>query len=148
MLPVFHRITISAVTALAVALPSAPALAFDAREQGVITGVIGTLLITGLINESNKHAQQRPPAYAPPKQPVVYSAYRSPAAAAFAGYSPSERRMIQRRLSRMGYYYGPIDGAFGPSTYRAVVDYARDQGVEAALASRRDAYSVYDGLIF
>ena len=148
MLPVFHRVTISAVTALALALPSAPALAFDAREQGVITGVLGTLLITGLINENNRHAQPRQPVYAPPQQTVVYSPYRSPAAAAFAGYSPSERRMIQRRLSRMGYYYGAIDGAFGPGTYRAVVEYARDQGQEAALGNRRDAYAVFDGLIF
>ena len=148
MLPVFHRITISAVTALAVALPSAPAFAFNSREQGVITGVLGTLLITGLIAENNKHAQPHQPAYQPPRQQVVYSPYRSPAAAAFAGYSPSERRMIQRRLSRMGYYYGSIDGAFGPGTYRAVLDYARDQGQEAALGNRRDAYAVFDGLIF
>ena len=148
MLPVFHRFTIAAVTALAVALPSAPARAFDAREQGVITGVLGTLLITGLINDHNRRAQPSQPDYTPPRQTVVYSTSRSPAAAAFAGYSPSERRMIQRRLSRMGYYYGPIDGAFGPSTYQAVADYAGDQGQAAALSSRRTAYAVFDGLIY
>jgi hypothetical protein len=120
MLPAFRRISISAVTALAIALPSAPVHAFDAREQGVITGVLGTLLITGIIAENNKHRVQTPvyqtpvyqtPVYQTPvyQQPVyqepVYQprVTRTPAAAAFSSYAPSERRLIQRRLARLGY---------------------------------------------
>lgn len=154
MLPAFRRITISAVAAVALALPSAPAHAFDAREQGVITGVLGTLLITGIIAENNRH--RLPPVYQQPvyQQPVyqqpVYqpqtSVYRTPAALAYGNYAPSERRLIQRRLSRLGYYYGAIDGSFGPGTYNAVLAYARDQG--GTLSSRNAAFSVYDSLIF
>lgn len=158
MLPAFRRISISAVVtlgvALGVALPSTPAQAFDAREQGVITGVLGTLLITGLIAENNKHRAPnvvQPPVYQTPVyQPPVYqpriSVNRTPAALAYGTYAPSERRLIQRRLSRLGYYYGAIDGAFGPGTYTAVLAYARDQG--SAVNSRNAAFSVYDSLIF
>lgn len=152
MLPAFRRVTISAVTALAMALPSAPAHAFNAREQGVITGVLGTLLITGIIAENNKQRRQpvaQPPVYQPPvyHEPVYQPRVsRTPAAAAFGNYAPSERRLIQRRLSRLGYYFGAIDGAFGVGTYNAVLAYARDQG--AAINSRNAAFSVYDSLIF
>lgn len=159
MLPAFRRITISAVAAVALALPSAPAHAFDAREQGVITGVLGTLLITGIIAENNKNrprpVYQQPVYQAPVYQPPVYhqpvyqpqtSVYRTPAAAAYSSYAPSERRLIQRRLSRLGYYYGAIDGSFGPGTYNAVLAYARDEG--GTVGSRNAAYSVYDSLIF
>ncbi len=152
MLPAFRRVTISAVTALAMALPSAPAQAFNAREQGVITGVLGTLLITGIIAENNKQRRQpvvQPPVYQPPiyHEPVYQPRVsRTPAATAFGHYAPSERRMIQRRLSRLGYYFGAIDGAFGAGTYNAVLAYARDQG--AAINSLNAAFSVYDSLIF
>ncbi len=150
MLPAFRRITISAVAAMAIA--STPAHAFNAREQGVITGVLGTLLITGLIQENNKHRAQpvyQPPVYQEPvyQQPVYQPRIsRTPAAAAFSSYAPSERRLIQRRLARLGYYYGAVDGSFGPGTYNAVVAYANDQG--SALTSRNAAFSVYDSLIF
>lgn len=155
MLPAFQRVTISAVAALAMALPSAPAHAFDAREQGVITGVLGTLLITGLIAENNRQRPQTPVYQTPVYQTPVYqdpvyqpriSVTRTPAATAFNSYAPSERRLIQRRLSRLGYYYGAIDGSFGAGTYNAVVAYARDQG--GAVNNRNAAYSVYDSLIF
>ena len=154
MLPAFRRISISAVVALGMALPSAPAHAFDAREQGVITGVLGTLLITGIIAENNKQRRQ-PVVQTPVYQPHVHHApvyqpritvYRTPAAVAYGSYAPSERRLIQRRLSRLGYYYGAIDGSFGPGTYNAVLAYARDQG--GAVNSRNAAFSVYDSLIF
>jgi hypothetical protein len=153
MLPAFRRITISAAAALAVALPSAPAHAFDAREQGVITGVLGTLLITGLIAQNKKNRQPtyqqpavQPPIYPQPAYQPQTSVYRTPAANAFSSYSASERRLIQSRLSRLGYYYGSIDGAFGPGTYNAVLAYARDKG--GSLNNRNESFSVYDGLIF
>ena len=153
MLPAFRRISISAVTALAIGLPSAPAHAFNTREQGVITGVLGTLLIGGLIAADNKNRAQQPVYQQPVYQQPVYQepvyqprVTRTPAAAAFVSYSASERRLIQRRLSRLGYYYGAIDGAFGPGTYNAVAAYARDQG--GAVNSRNAAFSVYDSLIF
>ena len=49
------------------------------------------------------------------------------------GYSHggSERvREVQRRLRRLGYSPGPVDGRFGPLTKRAVVRFERDEGLE------------------
>jgi peptidoglycan hydrolase-like protein with peptidoglycan-binding domain len=35
----------------------------------------------------------------------------------------------QQRLASMGFYAGPIDGAFGPMTSSAVATYQEDQGL-------------------
>ncbi len=48
----------------------------------------------------------------------------------------------------MGYYYGGIDGAFGPGTYNAVTAYARAAGASGSLGSTGGAYALYDGLIY
>lgn len=158
------RTAIATMTALAIAaVPAAPAMAWGQREQDVLKGVVGTLLVQGLIREA-KRPQRNQPVYQQPvyQQPVylqpepVYqpphyqttSIYRTPAARAFQSYSFAERRMIQKRLSNYGYYRGGIDGSFGPGTYSAVTSYAEDQGQSRQLASTNAAFGVYDGLIY
>lgn len=151
-----RRAAIAAITALAIALPSAPAFAFNQREQDVLKGVAAVLLFQGLAKGAQQPqyaAPQAEPVYVPQYQPqyqprATHSVYRTPAAQAFNTYAPSERRMIQRRLSRLGYYRGGVDGSFGPGTYSAVAAYAQDQGQGRALNSAQAVYAVYDGLIF
>ncbi|AWB50180.1 hypothetical protein HYN69_02455 [Gemmobacter aquarius] len=87
------------------------------------------------------------PVYAP-RPTHTTSVYRTAAAQAFNSYSLTERRAIQRRLAAQGYYYGGIDGSFGPGTYSAVASYAADLGVSQRLSSREGAFGIYDGLIF
>lgn len=159
MLPAVKRAAIFSLTALAIATaPAAPALAWGDREQGVVTGVLGTLLVQGMIREGKKYHRQ--PTYAAPQPQPVYvepdyyqprattSIYRTPAARAFNSYSTKERRMIQRRLSAMGYYRGGIDGSFGPGTYSAIAAYADDEGMAGYLSSTSNAYGVMDSLIY
>jgi hypothetical protein len=140
------------LVALSLALP-APAFALDKKEQGILAGALGILLFQELAKSANAKAQPRHVQPAPiPHQPapVRYapSVYRTPAAYAFASYSSAERRAIQRSLARMGYYYGSVDGAFGPSTYNATLSYARAQGSESALHDQSAAYGVYDQLLY
>jgi hypothetical protein len=167
------RVGVAALTALAIAItPAAPALAWGQREQDVLTGVVGTLIVGGIINEARRdppvYRQPEPvyqpqrPVYVEPRygherkhrkhhyeepRPTV-SIYNTAAARAFASYSSSERRMIQRRLSAFGYYRGGADGSFGPGTYNAIVAYAQDEGLLRQLGSTATAYAVYDGLIY
>ena len=147
------RNTIAAITAFAIALPAAQALAWGQREQDVLKGVIGTLAVQALIREAKRPQRNRPVVVQPQPQPVYVepapqytSIYRTAAARAFNSYSSSERRLIQRRLSAYGYYRGGIDGSFGPGTYTAITAYARDEG--QSLKSVSSAYGVYDGLIY
>ena len=165
MLPAVSNIkrnTIAVLTALSIALPAVPALAWGQREQDVLKGAAGVILLQGIIRETkpNKHhyqpryePQYEPryepryqPRYEPRYEPQRVSVYNTVAAQAFNSYSSSERRLIQRRLSAYGYYRGGIDGSFGPGTYNAVVAYAGDQG--QSLRSSSSAYGVYDGLIY
>jgi Putative peptidoglycan binding domain len=177
MLPTVKNTAISAVTALSLALGlAAPAKAWDQREQDVLKGVVGTVVLGtvlrdyGILPPRNRPVYQQqpvyqPPVYQPPRavytQPRYYeepvyqprqtystSVYRTAAAQAFNSYSLSERRAIQRRLAAQGYYYGGIDGSFGPGTYNAVAAYAADLGQSQRLASRDGAFGLYDGLIF
>lgn len=166
MLPAVHnfkRSAIAAVTALAIALPAAPALAWGQREQDVLKGVVGTLLVQSFIRETKPNQRRQPvyqqpvyqqPVYAPPhyQEAPRYqqhtSIYRTPAARAFNSYSSAERRLIQKRLSAYGYYRGGIDGSFGPGTYSAIAAYADDQGQTQLLASTNSAFGVFDGLIY
>jgi len=159
-----RRHMIAAITAAAVALPALPAHAFNQREQDVLKGVAAVLLFQGLVREAKKNNPPppaahppvyapHPPVYAPP--PPVYapvhapvSIHRTAPAYAFGSYSLSERRAIQRGLARAGYYYGPIDGAFGRGTYNASLNYARAIGASAQMSSQAGAYAVYDRLLF
>ncbi len=45
-----------------------------------------------------------------------------------AGYRDLDSQ-VQIRLARRGYYRGPIDGAFGPMSRRALVSFQRDAGL-------------------
>lgn len=166
MLPAVSNIKrnmVALLTALAIALPAAPALAWGQREQDVLKGAAGVILLQGIIRETkpNKHHyqpryepryepryQQYQPRYEPRYEPQRVSVYSTAAARAFNNYSSSERRLIQRRLAAYGYYRGGIDGAFGPNTYNAIVAYADAQGQTRQLASTNSAYGVYDGLIY
>lgn len=177
MLPAFtvkivsmQRGLVAAVTALAIALPAAPALAWGQREQDTLTGAVGALLIENAIRNgrNNQPVYQEPqyqqpryqPRYEPEYEPrrghrrhyeeprQTVSVYNTAAARAFNSYSRSERRLIQRRLAAYGYYRGGFDGSFGPGTYSAITAYARANGQGRALASTNTAFGVYDGLIY
>lgn len=140
--------TIAAVTAFSLAAGAAlPSHAWGAREQGVLAGVLGTLLVGAIIIDNSKPAPPRAqplPVYAP----AGGSIYATPAAAEFGAYSDSTQRRIQSTLSAFGYYHGPIDGAFGPQTYKAVLAYARARGNTNMLATRAGARTLYEQLLY
>ncbi len=145
----------SAVTAallsLSLAMP-APAFALDRHDQGIVAGAIGVLLLQGLIKATQTpHTPAVRPVPMPNKPaPVVYvpRVTQTPAAYAFASYSYSERTAIQRSLARGGFYYGYIDGAFGPGTYNATLNYARATKSARAMNSQAGAYGIYDRLLY
>lgn len=159
------RTALAALTALAVALaPAAPAFAWGDREQGAVSGVLGTLLLQGIIRDLDGYPQQpRPQPYPQPypqpqphhPRPPVYepaphhnSIWRTPVAEAFQSYSRGERKAIQRSLRAYGYYRGAYDGAFGPGTYSAITAYARDSGDGSLLRSTSGCFAVLDGLLY
>lgn len=161
----FTRNALVATLALGLALPAAPAMALNEKERGIVAGALGVLLLQGLAkgaqaqNNGQSYTYSQPqthyvaplpskPANVHKPRPVTQSVHRTPAAYAFSGYTPSERRAIQRSLARHGYYYGGIDGAFGPGTYRAVMDYARAIKSFSAMQTQAGAYGVYDRLLF
>lgn len=41
----------------------------------------------------------------------------------------SDDYRVQQALARLGYYQGPVDGQFGPQSYRALNSYQRAQGM-------------------
>lgn len=47
-----------------------------------------------------------------------------PLAAAFGALSPAARRAAQDQLAMAGFYRGPVDGAFGPATRKALKEAA------------------------
>lgn len=160
MLPHLKSTTLSLITALALAVPAAPALAWGQREQDTLKGAVGALVLKAIIDDARRDRgpvysadpQPRPRhhqhghGYAKPKPaPTIYT---TPAARAFNSYSAAQRYLIQRRLSHWGYYRGGIDGSFGPGTYSAVVAYARAQGMGRSLGTTAGAFGVYDGLIY
>lgn len=162
------RSVISATVALAMLGTSvAPALAWGQREQDFTKGALSVLLLGAIVKDAREHRayEQRPPVYYAPQpvyhapvyqppayQPPVYqpvqSYYATPAAQAFQSYTPTERRRIQAALADAGYYFGYVDGSFGPGTYRAITAYARDVGRLAMLETRGGAYGLLDGLIY
>jgi hypothetical protein len=164
MLPAsFPRLTatlrthaITALTALALALPAAPAFALNQRERDVLKGVAGVLLFQEILRSNRANAQTpRPPVYQPPvyqppvhHPPVQISINRTPVAYAFSSYSASERRAIQRSLARFGYYNGAVDGSFGRGTYNATLSYAQHIGAGASLSTQAGAFGVYDRLLY
>lgn len=174
MLPTVRNAGLAAITALTMAsVAAAPAHAWGKNEQNFLKGVLATVAVGALIHQANKqpkptyqpsyqpayqpdYAHQYRPGYRPgnppPRQPAYpsygTSIYQTPAYQAFQGFSVQERRTIQRRLAAQGYYYGGIDGAFGPGTYRAVEAYAQNIGEGRNLGTVRGAFAVYDSLIY
>jgi hypothetical protein len=161
--------TTGAVVALALAAGAAVPVQAGESERDFLKGVAATVIVGALIQNMNRPRQpayappvqyyvppqqqpvyQRPPVYQQPvyARPVQAGIYTTAAAQAFSAYSLTERRAIQRRLAAQGYYYGGIDGAFGPGTYNAVTAYAADRGIAARLANTAGAFGIYDGLIF
>lgn len=163
MLPTVKKTGLAALAALTIsAVAAAPANAWGEKEQNFLAGVLATVAVGAIINDADKndraHAYQptRPPAYQPdyrraepPRyQPYTGSMYQSAAGRAFQSFAAPERRAIQRRLARQGYYFGRIDGSFGRATFRAVEAYARDTGEARRLRSVQGAIAVYDSLIY
>lgn len=161
----FKTAAITLVTALTLAVTSAaPAAAWGQREQDVLKGVAGALILKAIIDDAQRDRRTQP-VYREVPEPERYvqpkkhdprrtydgghtSVYSTPAARAFNSYSSSERRLIQRRLAHWGYYRGGVDGSFGPGTYSAVLAYARDNGQGRSLGTTAGAFGVYDGLIY
>lgn len=160
MLPSVKTTLVAGIAALSVAVTAVPAMAWGKKEQGFVAGVATAVIVDQLIEGHRARRGNPPPVYyapAPRPAPPVYheprptystSVYSTPAAQAFKSYSAGERRAIQRRLKASGYYYGGIDGAFGPGTYNAVAAYARDSGASGNLRSTGGAFALYDGLLF
>jgi hypothetical protein len=158
MLPAVTRTIIAATAALSLTAASvAPANAWGKNEQNFLKGVLATVAVGTIINQVQKQPRYvtrgpvyQQPVYAPPvRQPTytpVYSAPRTPAAQAFADYSPGMRRAIQANLRAYGYYTGAIDGVWGPRTYNAVRLYAGDAGLANRLGTYGGAVAVLDGL--
>lgn len=161
----FKTAAITLVTALTLAVTSAaPAAAWGQREQDVLKGAAGALILKAIIDDAQRDRRTQPfyrempepPRHGHPKKHEprrTYdgghtSVYATPAARAFNSYSSSERRLIQRRLAHWGYYRGGVDGSFGPGTYSAVLAYARDNGQGRSIGSTAGAFGVYDGLIY
>lgn len=140
---------VAALTAISIAaVPAAPAQAWGEKEQGFVAGVAAAVIIDEILKQ-NRKARATPPAPAPVYvAPTHTSIYATPAARAFNSYSRGERKAIQRSLRSMGYYYGGIDGKFGPGTYNAVTAYARAAGASGNLGSNGGAFSIYDSLIY
>jgi Putative peptidoglycan binding domain len=162
MLSTVKTTAIAAIAAVAIAGSLAsPAEAFGRNERNFVQGAAAAVIIGAIINDANRRqpvqrqvvVEEPRRVYVEPQRVYVQrevrsSIYSTPAAQAFNSYSRSERMTIQRRLQGYGYYRSGIDGAFGPGTYNAVVAYARDTGIEDNLGSSRDAFGVYDALIY
>jgi hypothetical protein len=155
------RSVISGTVALALLGTSvAPALAWGQREQDFTKGALSVLLLGAIVNDARQHRAQevhprvyypietRPVYHTPVYQAPVQSYYATPAAQAFQSYTAGERRQIQAALANYGYYFGYVDGSFGPSTYRAITAFARESGQLAMLETRGGAYGLLDSLIY
>jgi len=155
------RSVISGTVALALLGTSvAPALAWGQREQDFTKGALSVLLLGAIVNDVRQHRAQevhprvyypietRPVYHTPVYQAPVQSYYATPAAQAFQSYTAGERRQIQAALANYGYYFGYVDGSFGPSTYRAITAFARESGQLAMLETRGGAYGLLDSLIY
>jgi hypothetical protein len=144
----------------------------DDLLKGVVASVLIGTVVNGMMQPQVRQPQPLPVRPAPVYQPApvyhpapvyqpapvyvpqpVYapapvSIYRTPAGRAFNSYSRHERQAIQRRLAIEGYYYGGIDGSFGPGTYNAVAAYASDARLTRELGSTSGAFGVYDSLLY
>ena len=158
----------AAALSLAIALP-APAHAWGEREQNALVALLAAGAIGTLIVQNNKRQRAVPvtrstvptytgpnygtssygtPRYQPPAaQPIPQGVSTTPAGRAFNTYSLNERRNIQSRLARAGYYSGAIDGACGPMTYNAVMAISRDSTGADKLSTLGGAFDFYDAIL-
>jgi peptidoglycan hydrolase-like protein with peptidoglycan-binding domain len=69
---------------------------------------------------------------APPVQSAAHSAAQTEAQASTRDSSATRDQIkgIQGRLTRDGFYHGPIDGVWGPATAGALGRYQRAHGLE------------------
>ena len=167
MLPNFKTTAIAAIAALSIVASAAtPAAAWGQREQDVLKGVVGALVLKAIIDDANRDRTPAPVYREQPRQPYygeepahgkhrshedqprTISIYQTPTAQAFNSYSRAERRLIQKRLAHWGYYRGGIDGSFGPGTYSAITAYANDKGMGRDSRSQAGAFGVLDSLIY
>lgn len=166
MLPTIRTATTAAIAALSIAATAAAPVQAGQRERDFLKGVAATVIVGTVLQSMNNRAYARPAPqqryvapqpqyYQPPREPAYfappaaqYGLSSSAAAQAFKSYSMTERRAIQRELARSGYYYGAIDGLYGPATYRAVQAYADDRNLNARIDTASGAYTVYDSLIY
>ncbi len=150
MLPMFKTKAIAALTAGALIVSSAaPSYAWGQREQDVLKGIIGTIVIGALIKEATKpQVQPRPVQPQPVYMPAPTSIYNTAVAARFNAYSDNNQRRIQSTLSAYGYYHGAIDGVFGSGTYNATVSYANAKGKSNLLSTQAGVTALYDSLLF
>ena len=163
--------TTAAVTALTIAATAAAPVSAGEKERQFLKGALATVavgtILLGMTNQGHARPAYRPapqpvyrpapvynyvpapaPVYRPAPAPQYHqSIHQTAAARAFNAYSLTERRAIQRRLAAAGYYFGGIDGAFGPGTYNAITAYAADRRTSGNLSTTAGAFAVYDGLI-
>ena len=166
MLPSIRTATTAAIAAIALAATAAAPVQAGQRERDFLKGVAATVIVGTVLQSMNNRAYARPAPqqryvapqpqyYQPPREPAYFAPpaaqhglSTSAASQAFKSYSMTERRAIQRELARAGYYYGAIDGIYGPATYRAVQAYAADRNLNARIDTASGAYTVYDSLIY
>ena len=62
---------------------------------------------------------------------VINAGEPTPEPALSSGSQGEKVEELQKRLQALGYYTGEIDGQFGPGTREAVVDFQKNNGLDA-----------------
>ncbi|MEM6578292.1 MAG: peptidoglycan-binding domain-containing protein [Pseudomonadota bacterium] len=104
--------SLAVVTSAALVVTTPAALASDFLE-GVVGGVIGGAIVTGIQNNQNKQRAQQPKRTA---QPTVSSAQRQ------------ENKKVQTSLNYFGFDVGTADGVFGRKTRTGMSEYQAYMG--------------------
>jgi hypothetical protein len=161
-------VTIGVTAALVTAAAAPPAMAWGDREQGIVTGIAGTLLVGSVwrMTHDNRHSKGYsyvPTTYAQPtyyESPVYHTStsnssytpssyiYTTPMAQAFNSYSEDQQHHIQAVLAAHDFYHSDIDGAFGPATYDAVVAYADSTNQATSLTTEAGAFTLFNSMIY
>ncbi len=161
---------LATLTAAAVIAGSVtPAAATSQRDRDFLRGALAAGLVGGLIyySQQDRARAQQPSYYAPvTRQATPQQVYRQPApshqhattyrapvqhnaiAQGFRDLTFDQRRTVQLRLQRQGYYHDRIDGVWGPNTQRAVQAYAYDAGYDRSLDSYAGASQLYRSLLY
>lgn len=162
------RLLATLTAAAVVAASVTPAAATSQRDRDFLRGAVAAGLVGGLIyySQQNRTRSQEQTYYAPvTRQAAPQQVYRQPApvqqqtsyrapvqydavAAGFRDLTFDQRRTVQLRLQRQGYYQDRIDGVWGPNTQRAVRAYALDAGYGQSLDTSAGASQVYRSLLY